>query len=226
MRSVLNVIILLAAVVAGLYIPYALTVKRQQQEIFEDTVTKRMQQITEALDRTLAEGDRACIYEGPFPYSTRESRSALGCNRCDDLYEAGLVTKSVETYEEYGQTKYDARFELTSLGQSVYSDETNPRTGGKYKARFCFGHTAVHRIVETLPPLSLGGNKFVGIKYVAKVVDPHPFLFDPRNHPLRLAVPQKGEPALYPPAITTAVIRGDGSIDIDGSFRYGKYVNQ
>lgn len=215
---------LFGAIFAGLYIPYALTEKRRKGEVYDHVVTKRMDQFKETINWMLAERDGVCVYEGPFPYSTRDERRSFGCNRCEDLYQAGLVTKSVSSYEEFGREKFDARFELTALGRSVYAEDIN-HLGKRVNARFCFGRTALHKIVEVLPPMNLGGATLVGVKYVAEVLEPHPFLFDPQSEPLRLAVPQRGERLLYPPRVTTLAVQHDGTVDIS-HIKYGKYVNE
>lgn len=229
-----RILILLAAVLVGSQlIPYLAVIRPVEQEKYDEYVTKRMDQITTALNESIRYRDRACVYEGPFPYSSEtKRRRGNHCDRCDDLHQAGLVTKTLNEFDAGGVKRYDMRFELTDLGRSVYiPGEPGALVQASNGPRFCFGRSTLHKIVEALPPVSLDGNTIVGIKYVVKLEDAHPFLFDPGSKPLRLVVPkpddrQKDKLPVYPPEITGVIFRPSGDIDIDPSFRYGKFLDR
>lgn len=239
-----RVLILLFAVFAGIYlVPRLIVAWPFEQARYDEYVTQRMPRIQTLLNQALSERDGVCLHGDPYIVYLHEHKSsgpfALDddpkiyrpeCNRCDDLVEAGLLTKSVsETTDRFGIATFSARFTLTEFGKSVYIEELKPGRSLDYLLvnwKFCFGKTTLYKIEETLAPASFGGDVVVGVKYIAQVIDPHPFLFDPRSRPLRLPVPSNTTPALFPPRVTTIVFHASGGVDIDDSVKYGKYINE
>jgi hypothetical protein len=176
----------------------------------------------------------------------------IRCNRCEDLVQAGLLNKSTGTMlDESGLEKTTVRYELTTDGVLLYHHDINnydalgsgqpvcrpgERMTGKtpeneYRPGLCFAKRKVfHAVVDRLKPINFGGNKAMSFKYVAAAVEPEPFLFDPRAKALLPSVPGKpenGQPALYPPVLTSLVVYPGGQDgDLDGGLRYGKWVNE
>lgn len=178
-----------------------------------------LQAITQGLDRELS-SQRMCLHEGPFPLDT--SARHLPCLRCEDLHAAGLLdrTPSPNTTAEQPQWQYD----LTDLGRQLYTTDEDPVSGDR-SPRLCLARTKVHHVVAAQPALRLGGNIAIGLDYVAELIDPHPFTFDPRSQPLDLPVPTQQTPALLPPERTTVMLTPWGSfLETDASFRYGKHA--
>jgi len=234
-----RIALLLFAVFAGLYwVPRLLVVDPQARSEYDTYVTARLPQFERALNDALMAEAPACVRDGHLlntrefaargPFDAAANVYRPRCDRCDDLAAAGLLNKIVEDSLDRGGN-VTTRYELTTLGRSVYSEELRPLQGGAgtyVTWRFCFGTAALHEITEALAPLALGGNMYVGVEYVPRIVDPHPFLFDPKSRPLRLAVPTNTDPALLPPRVTTLAIHPDNSVHMDGSMRYGKFVNR
>ena len=239
--SIGRIAILLFAVVAGLYIvPHMLVTAPFERANYAADVTAKMDKIEAALNEMLEKTDGVCLRGEPYLIPTGEK--VLGpfegadakylpntCDRCDDLVSAGLLDKSVTASDERGGNGYKTRFKLTSFGRSAYKQNIRASADSKLRVaewKFCFGKTQLHHIDEALPAMMLGGNTYVGVKYTSEVVDPDPFLFDPKSKPLRLTVPGKGPPALNPPRVTSIVFYPDGKAEVDDGFRYGKFVNQ
>ncbi|MGH8144069.1 MAG: hypothetical protein ACREU2_16325 [Steroidobacteraceae bacterium] len=233
---------MLFAVFAGLYlIPRLLVIAPFERARYDATVTQKLGQIKQALNAYLSERDGVYVYGDPEMYRTNFYRTSgpfapldetgvyrPRCDRCDNLAEAGLLRKAlVEKHAADGTSTVEAQFELTKLGKSVYSEHIRPAPSDTLVSwKFCLGKTTVEKIVEALPPVNFHGNVAVGIKYIAQVEDPNPLLFDPRSKPLRLAVPERGSPALYPPRVTTVIFRPTGQAEVEDRLRYGKFIGK
>jgi hypothetical protein len=152
--------------------------------------------------------DLACVNALYFPFSSR-ARPNERCFGCDKFVMAGLLTKeevedpfASDTPERY-RSKPDIRLELTELGNSAYEpgDEASPHS--KDQPRFCFGRAHVKEITHVYGPVMNGDVKMYGIRYIAELEDPNPFLLDPRAKVLEIPLPLKGQMAagktvLYP----------------------------
>lgn len=175
------------------------------------------------------------------------------CNRCEDLAQAGLLIKSHGSrIDESGIPQTTVRYELSDEGSALYHEDIDDReiTDSKQplcplgetmtgktpdndrRPGLCFAEGMVfHAVTERLKPTKFGMNKVIGFRYVARAEAPAPFIFDPRVKALLPMVPAKpekeGEPALYPP-VTTALVMFPGEQDgeLDGSIRYGKWLNE
>lgn len=164
----------------------------------------------------------ACLREGPFPVDTG-GRQRPSCRRCEDLAAAGLLTREQVGDPKSGSSHYI--YDLTPFGRSVYTTEEDPVSHDRYP-RFCFGSTRVYKVVAAQSPLHIGGQIVIGVEYVVEVVDPHPFLFDPKSRVLNLPLPKRGTPALYAPARTTVLLSAHGQfLYADPSYRYGSWSN-
>lgn len=240
-----RVAILLFAVFAGLYlIPHLLVTRPFERERYSSEVTQKLGQIKQALNEFLQTRDGVCIYGDPETFKATDYRASgpfapldendvyrPRCDRCDDLAEAGLLRRGLVEKRAYdGTSTQEARFELTELGRSAYSEDIRPSTlipsVTVVNWKFCFGKTTVAKIVEALPPMNFHGSIAVGVKYIAQVEDPNPFLFDPRSKPLRLAVPRQGTQALYPPRVTSVMFYPNGKVEVEDRLRYGKFVGK
>jgi hypothetical protein len=223
-----RILILLILVLAGFtYLNHRAT-SSVDEDRYREYVGGRAADIERTLNDMLAYGNGVCVFAGPFPYDSREKRDYGGsnCDRCDDLAEAGFLTKSVFEYGEHGTHKLATTYTLTKAGRSIYF-ERDERGARPYRmARLCFGETVLHRIDEALAPANMGGNVYVGVKYTTEVRDPHPYLYDPGAAALGLQTPSVGKPALFPPRITTIVFYPGGDVDIEDGVRYGKYVKK
>jgi len=219
-----RILLLLFAVAAGLYfVPRLLVLKPMEQELYNEYVAQKLPKIKQVINEALSSRDGVCIYEGPFPFNSRDIFKGRhwitydpkihrsGCDRCEDLYQAGLLTKSIE--EGRGRV-LNTRYELSDFGASVYTEEPPHPSWGKRRPRFCFGKTVLLKIDPAQPVPSSAGGAEIDIKYVAEVSNPHPFLFDPRSKPLRLAVPQNSKPAVYPVRAVTVSIHADGDAEL------------
>jgi len=239
--SIGRIAILLLAVVAGLYwIPHMLVTAPFERAGYAADVTNKMDQIKGALNEMLEQTDGACLRGDPYliPKDAEVTGQFTGadekylpktCDRCDDLATAGLLDKTVTENSDAGSTRFATKFRLTKLGRSVYSEKVRSSRDSNLKVvewKFCFGKTQLHHIDEALPSMMLSGNTYVGVKFTSEVVNPNPFLFDPKAKPLRLKAPSKGPPALNEPRVTSIVFYPGGKAEVDDSFRYGKFVNQ
>jgi hypothetical protein len=207
-------------------------VSKEQAALFEQTYNEAR-----------LDWEPLCIEAGPFPLKAR--RLSRGCDRCEDLVAAKLLTREV------GQEQEDAtvRFDLTESGKSHYNEEADPEQVASVKRRYearregdrapdaqalgkprlCFGKERFHHITESLGPISLGGVKFQSVKLVAEVKEPSPLLWDPALAPLKLTIPprpKEGQPVLYPPRVVTFRIFADGKSAAVDDMRYGKWVNE
>lgn len=241
-----RILILLFAVFVGLYvIPYLIFRAPMEREAYDTHVTQNLEKIKAALNQSVEY--RLCIYEGSFPFSSRRGRPRhyggpdRQCDRCEDLYAAGLLTKSIEEYvpdvmEPTGEgnyqynppnmKKFDVQYELTDFGRSVYNEGGGDLARMPDRPRFCFGKPKLQKITSTQAPMMMGTQVAIGIQYIIEVENPHPFLFDPANKPLGLKLPKQGKVVLYPPENTTVMIYPGGHIELDSSVSYGPYVRQ
>jgi hypothetical protein len=211
-------------------------------------------EMKQLLGDQLAQNDMICVNTWPFPFDARSPPKwrpgfpvGRACENCDALAEAGLLTKS--SPGDDGSTAAGAHFELSDLGRSIYRSEirnlddmsdalrarierakANPAIGPEASTPgFCFADKVkLHQILDALPPLQMGGNRFTSVQYDIEAVNPSPLLFDPRFRFLHLPQPQRGTPGLYPPAIATfrkslSFANSPGEFD---NFRYGAWVNK
>ena len=175
----------------------------------------------------------ACVKEGPFPFSSSSGRKSENssyvthtCEKCDVLYQAGMLSKNViENPSAPGAqgsqvSGFDTRYELTELGNSVYTQGTRDGPYSKDPSRFCFGKARVKEITRTFGPVTLGGVNNIGIRYVAVLENPHPFLNEPQAKLLGIPLP-KGSPQIYPEANVTAVFYNKNDFELDGSLTIG-----
>lgn len=173
---------------------------------------------------------QACVAEGPFPFSSRVSSTSMDrtstrtCGKCEVLFQAGLLDKQVIEFSpsgitESGNKEFETIYKLTDLGLGVYVSGTDDNPYGKDPPRFCFGKAQLHKITRTFGPVNFGGAKNIGIRYVAVLENPHPFLQDPRARLLGIPLPS-GNPPLYPEADVTAVFSGK-DFYLDGSLKIG-----
>ena len=159
-----------------------------------------------------------------FPFSTRENKAQgkidKHCDRCKDLYNAGLLSETVEEYtDQQGQKAYDIRYELTALGRSVFLSNAGEGSTNQ-SGKICFGSVRLYRIDEIHAPISINGETIYGVTYTMEMVAPNPFIFDPRSKILGVETLHPGSPALYAPRKTSVVLKGDSGY-VDDSFQYG-----
>jgi hypothetical protein len=212
-------------------------------------------EIKQQIGDRLAQNGLICVNTWPFPFDTRSPPRwrpgyppGRACANCDELAEAGLLTKS-PTGDD-GSATSGSLYDLTDLGRSAYRDEirdlddmsealrtrmerakANPAIGSDTSAPgFCFADKVeLHQIIDALPPLRSGGTRFTSVRYDIEAINPSPLLFDSRLRFLALPQPNSGTPALYPPAITTfrkSLIYAGSPGELDDGFRYGAWVNK
>ena len=212
-----NVLILLAAVFLAFKIPSWISQKAE--------ISSHMGEFRARLNEDIA--NMACVNEGPFPFSSRMDPAARSrgnintCEKCDALYQAGLLDKEVVEFsiDESEKTGFETTYELTDLGSSVYNPGTGDGPYSKDPPRFCFGTAHVDKITRTFGPVNFGGQKNLGIRYIAVLENPNPFLKDPHARLLGILLPS-GNPPLYPEANVTAVFTGK-DFYLDGSLKIG-----
>lgn len=218
-----NVLILLALALLVIRIPSWLGQKSVQ--------AKHTPEFTAKINEAIA--NMACVNEGPFPFSSRNGRQSATssyvthtCDKCDVLYQAGLLSKEVIEYtpeqaaQENQKPGFETRYELTDLGKNVYIQGSGDGPYSKDPSRFCFGKARVKEITRTIGPVMLGNTKNIGIRYVAVLENPHPFLNDPRAKILGIPLPT-GSALLYPEANVTAVFYNQKDFELDGSLQLG-----
>jgi hypothetical protein len=170
------------------------------------------------------------------------------CEKCEDLYQVGLLDKETESYaDDDGNYGTSVTYRLTDQGKGLYYTDIHDRSLGfsfpctpgetksddgsgeqRHRPGFCFAKSVrLNRIEEALSPQKLNNTLIMSIRYVAEAVSPSETLFDPRMKALLRRVPEKGNPALFPPVTTTAVFAPGGKevMDFDGGIRYGKWIN-
>lgn len=189
---------------------------------------KLAEPIKSELDKAVAE--MACMPAEPFPFVSEEHPN-LSCNNCAKLAEAGLLTKEGGKDPASGDTpiigrpEVNVRYDLSDLGQSAYvpSSAGNSAYGA---SRFCFGKAHVFKITRIFGPVMLGGQKNIGIRYIAQLDEPNPYISDSRAKLLGIPLPiavMPGKPVLYPELDITAVINPNNPNDVylDGSLHIG-----
>ena len=189
-------------------------------------------------------GMSAC--QAVFSHSYRDD-----CKDCDTLKDIGLLTKSDESFTDAnGSPASTAVYRLTETGKSLYLSDIHNRKPGhesgctpgevKYvgpenmpdeatRPGFCFGGSLrLKPITEYLAPAKFGSQIMMSVRYQIEAVDPAPQLFDSRLKPLLHELPKQGKPALYDPAITTALYAPDGQTvaDFDAGSRYGEWIGK
>jgi hypothetical protein len=196
--------------------------------------------ITAKLNEDIA--NMACVPAWPFPFSSRETPKA-SCTNCDKFAEAGLLTKDVvedpfaassfgaDTPQRYKPAP-DIRFELTELGKATYIAGSSDGPWGNDPPRFCFGKVHVNRITRTVGPVMNGNVKMIGVRYIAEIENPNPFILDPRAKLLGIKLPfggpmAAGKPVLYPEANVTAIFNPNNPNNpndfyLDGSLQIGR----
>lgn len=218
-----NVLITLAVVFLVIKIPSCISQKGQ--------VAKHMDEFIARINDDISQ--QACVKEGPFPFSSRYGRQSgnsrhvsYTCEKCDILFQAGLLDKEVIEYtpapgaRDNQKAGFETRYELTELGNSVYDPGSSDDLYSKDAPRFCLGKARVKQITRTTGPVMLGGVKNIGIRYVAMLDNPHPFLHDPRAKLLGIPLPA-GDPPLYPEANVTAVFDERKVFYLDSSLQLG-----
>lgn len=164
------------------------------------------------LDRDIE--NMACVSAWSFPFSSRE-RPDASCFGCDKFVEAGLLTKEVveDSFASDTPTRYrrepEIRFTLTELGNAAYESGNEGSPHAKDRPRFCFGRAHVKEITRVYGPAMNGSVRMYGIRYIAELEDPSPYLLDPRAKLLDIPLPLMGQMAagktvLYPERNVTA----------------------
>jgi hypothetical protein len=199
-------------------------------------------QIKAAYDEAMIEREPLCIEAGPFPF--RGGSGHGRCDRCQDLAQAGLLTRKVVDNESGGYVEYS----LSDTGTSLYRFEPDPEYLDLLRARFakqgqnrepdaaalsrprlCLGQTRFHSVAEALAPFMMAGTTYLSVKLVAEAKDTSGLLFDPNIATLGLPIPPKPEaakPLLYAPRVVTfAFYQGDPSAELS-DVRYGAWVNE
>jgi hypothetical protein len=199
--------------------------------VFSDPLTPlvsdRMGEFVTAIEQEIGNNDPACVYVGPFPLRPDlryQASGERGCDECKALETAGFIS-----YHTRGSTGV---YRLDESARPYYTSVRDPRARRVTNApapRFCFGQTVVHEITEALPPLNLGSQLAVSVKYVPEVRAPAPFLFSAEARALGLPLPVRSKasdgPWLLPPSILTFRVGHDGSfIEADPGLSYGKWV--
>lgn len=159
------------------------------------------------LDKAVTE--LACMPTREFPHKLDPARNQT-CIDCEKLVEAGLLEREENDASTYPEDNLPAEvsYNLTDIGESAYV----PATGeGEYAHinRFCFGNSHVLRVTSTFGPVMFGREKNLGIRYIARLDNANPYLFDPRARLLGIQLPNaaiEGQPVLYPEQNITAVI--------------------
>ncbi len=158
----------------------------------------------------------ACIRAESFPF-VADSTACLGC---DALVEAGLLVKEMGS-----ETPVTVRYELSDIGKTAYVPGSTGETGHE-ASTFCFGKAHLLKITRIFGPVTFGKQKHLGIRYIAQLDDPNPYIFDPRAKLLRIPLPSAampGKPALYAEQDLTAIINANNPNDfyLDASFHIG-----
>ncbi len=202
----------------------------------------RLAKMRALFDEGMIERDPLCIEAGPFP--VRSGAVKGSCDRCQDLAQAGLLSRKIVDDAAGGYVRYA----LTRAGAAVYREEPDEEYLDIVRARFaqqgdpdrqvdaaalarprmCFGQTRFHRVTDALSPLTMAGSTYVSVRLVAKATDTSKRLFDPRIAALGLPIPpapEAGQPGLYPARVMTFQEFPDGSLEVS-DVRYGVWVNE
>ncbi len=196
-----NVLILLGAVFAGLYLVPRLVTTARTPDTPNPYAERDRAQIVMAIGKSLTDSNPACLrVDDSFPYDSRWDRQQ--CSTCEALEQAGLLTREfTEESDESGNVRYVTRYELSQLGQAVHQ----PGSGDYNDAsRFCFGEARLHEIKGIRRMMGPGAIVF-GVRYEIEIVNPHPFLYDPRAEALGLKRPGEGTPWFNVPSICIAL---------------------
>ena len=165
-------------------------------------------------------GGPLCVYEGPFPKLGPEV-----CLHCSTLLDAGLVERiSVPRPDGSEGGGYD----LTAEGMALY-DSAAPTPNGKTAPGLCFGKARVAEVLETLPPMRLGTETHVSVRFTLHIFDRAPFVHSPRIAQLKRYpwLPLAEGSQVTKPIITTLSFTAGGEfLEADPSFRYGKWLNE
>jgi hypothetical protein len=190
-------------------------------------VRDRMGEFVTVIEQEIGLTDPVCVYVGPFPLRPDlryQASGQRGCDECKALEAAGFIRLAT------GGRSVTYRLEQTA--QPYYTSQRDPRGRPISTApvpRFCFGQTAVHKIIETLPPAKMGSELAVMVKYVVEVREPAPFLFSAEARELGLPLPVRGkaadDPWLLPPKVMTfRVGLGIPYIEPEPGLRYGEWA--
>jgi hypothetical protein len=177
------------------------------------------------LDKVVAE--MACMPTRHFPFAS-DPRQNQTCFECDKLVQAGLLVRegsTESTGDPEGTLPANVRYSLTDIGGGAYVEATGDGPYGS-TPRFCFGNPHVYQVTSTFGPVMLGGARNFGIRYIAQLDNPNPYLFDPRAKLLGIRLPNmamEGKPVFYPEQDITAVINPNNPNDfyLDASLTIG-----
>lgn len=172
------------------------------------------------LDKAVA--GLACMPAETFPYASQEHNNAM-CNQCDGLVQAGLLTRDADSPDPdpastfYQAARANVRYDLTDIGRSAYVPSPDGRTTYG-AAQFCFGTAHVVQIKRLFGPVMVGSmQKALGIRFIAQLDNPNPFVYDPRIKQLNVRVPSAampGKPLIYPEIDWSAVINANNPSDV------------
>lgn len=171
-----------------------------------------------ALKEEFAQNSPLCIYEGPFPRTM--SRGEI-CFQCDKLQRAGLIEK-----RQQGDNNNQFDWALTDAGITAYREDAESGSS-RSRPRLCFGDASVGKVVAALPSMKLGDSHYLSFKYQIRVSNPHPWLKSGQVKELGMDPLAASGDVLDKVYTNTALIPPGGKgISFDGSFRYGKWVNE
>lgn len=181
------------------------------------------------LDKTVA--GLPCMPAETFPYSSQDNNNAM-CNQCDQLVQAGLLTRDADSPDPdpastfFQAPRANVRYDLTDIGRSAYVPSPDGRTAYG-AAKFCFGTAHVVKITRLFGPVFMNNmQKALGIRFIAQLDNPNPFVYDPRMKMLNVRVPSAampGKPLIYPEIDWSAVINTNNPRDVylDASLHIG-----
>lgn len=194
-----NVLVVIAAITLSGIVPRLIHGNPE----YEKYVTNNRQAIEKAIQETLSRSDPVCLNIEPFPATFDSNGPFFSCEHCDDLQQLGLVDKEIRELpsDDGNGMRHVITYTLTSSGESAYR-ETDSFSRG---AGICLGKTTLHEILDISQPQKI--NEMFGpnpvwtgiiVEYTAKVLDPHPALFDPKVKSLGITAPEQGDPVQYP----------------------------
>lgn len=191
----------------------------------EKEAPKLSEPIKAELDKTVAE--MACMPTREFPFVS-DPKLNRTCLECDKLIQAGLLVSEASaepTGDPASMQQASVRYLLTDIGEGAYVQATGEGPYGT-TPRFCFGNPHVYQITSTFGPVMLGNARNFGIRYIAQLDNPNPYLFDARAKLLGIQLPNaamEGKPVLYPEKNITAVINVNNPNDfyLDASLQIG-----
>lgn len=183
-----------------------------------DATKKAPSPILAALNQSY--GGPLCVYEGPFPKVGREV-----CLQCSTLRDAGLVERVTLRQPDGSEV---SGHDLTAEGMALY-DAAAPTPNGKTAPGLCFGKARVAELIETLPPMRVGGVTHVSARFTLHIFDRAPIVYSPDIARLKLFpyLPLAAGSEVTKPIITTLSFAPSGEfLEADSSFRYGRWVNE